>query len=164
MENKKINNTKTFKRMDYFITGMIVDKIVEDCVEFNKINNFMVTIYKEVFLICDQAKYIEPILSEEGVLNIVETFKLIRKDGLFDKFKREFHRDDIKEFEELLQLEINQKVRIWNSEKSLESTIEIFLDNLLAKIPNEATIRNMISEFKGLDEGKLKDVLKLVGK
>lgn len=164
MENKNTKTNKTFKRMDYFVNGAIVDKIVEDCVEFNKVNNFMVTIYKEVFLICDQAKYIEPLLLEDGTLDIVETFKLIRKDGLFNKFKREFHRGDVEEFEELLALEINQKVRMWENEKSLENTIEIFLDNLLAKIPTEEAMMKMVAEFKGLDEGKLKNMLKLVGK
>lgn len=162
-------DNKNYKRMDFFQNKEIINKIKKDCVEDGVIDYSIVTIHKEVILICDVAKYITPIIIKneetlEDEINAIETFKIIRKQRLFDKFKRDFHRDDLYEFEELLKVELLQEAQLQKDENSIENTLIKFLKDLSTKIPDEKTMMKIMNEIKQIDDGKIGNLLKVLGK
>lgn len=160
---------KEFKRLDFLTNQALVNSIKELAVFEGRINHFLATMAKEVYLIINYTES-ETVLLEDKTIDLIGTFDLIRKKGLFTQFKKDFHRDDVTEFEKLLELELQEesKIQLENirREKSLENVVEEFLWNLQAKIPSEEKMMEMIKEMpkalEGLDKGKLDGVLKVL--
>lgn len=154
---------KTYAPLDFMKNMAIINAITDACVTDGKIDNFMVKMLKEVYLVAEYTDY-QPTVDEDGDLEIVKTFEDIRKTGKYKKFVMEFNRGHLEEFEGLLELELNQTARLQLNEKSLVNVVEDFLYNLLAKIPNEEKMIEMMKSFNGLDQGKVADILKIVEK
>jgi hypothetical protein len=127
----------------------------------------MVKMLKEVYLVSEYTEY-QPIVDEDGDLEIVSTFEDIRNTGKYKKFVMEFNRGHLEEFEELLELELNQTARLQLNEKSLVNVLEDFLYNLLAKIPSEEKMAEMMKELpsmiNGLDKSKIDGIMSIINK
>jgi hypothetical protein len=145
----------------------IINAITDSCVTDGKIDNFMVKMLKEVYLVSEYTEY-QPIVDEDGDLEIVSTFEDIRNTGKYKKFVMEFNRGHLEEFEELLELELNQTARLQLNEKSLVNVLEDFLYNLLAKIPSEEKMAEMMKELpsmiNGLDKSKIDGIMSIINK
>lgn len=154
---------RKFKPMDFMKNIAIINSIKDACVDGGRVNHFMVRMYKEVFLVVEYTDY-EQILDEDGDLDLIATFTAIRNDGSYKEFVEKFDRKHLIEFEQLLDLELEQEARLQLNEKSVVNVIEDFLYNLLAKIPNEEKMVEMMKSLDGLDKNKISDIMKIVEK
>ena len=100
MEERMEN--KTYAPLDFMKNMAIIKSIVETCVTDGKIDNFMVKMLKEVYLVAEYTEH-EPIKDEDGDLDLISTFEKIRETGKYKKFVKEFNIGHLKEFETLLE-------------------------------------------------------------
>lgn len=158
---------RKFKPMDFMKNKAIINEITSACVTDGRVDHFMMRMYKEVYLVCEYTEY-EAIVDADGDVNLIATFTAIRNDGSYMDFVDKFDRKHLVEFEKLLDLELEQEARLQLNEKTVVNVIEDFLYNLLAKIPSEEKMMEMMKELpkslNGIDSEKVSGILKIVEK
>lgn len=161
MTDKKAK--KNYISLDFFVNKSIINKIVEDCVEDGIIDYMLAKIYKEVLLVDSYTGYVEPARFDDGSVDVIETFKIIRKDGHYDRFVKEYERKHLIEFETFLDLELKQTAQMQRDKKSIANVLENALNKLIDKIPNEEEMVKMMSKLDGIDMGKIEELKKIMG-
>lgn len=161
------NEKKTYAPLDFMKNKAIINEITSVCVVDGRIDHFLVRMYKEVYLVGEYTEY-KVITDTDGDVDLIETFNAIRKDGSYKKFVENFDRKHLVEFEELLDLELEQEARLQLNEKSIVNVIENFLYDLLEKIPSEEKMAEMVKTLPDslgkLDDGKIKNIMSIVEK
>jgi len=101
-------------------------------------------------------------LDDEGLTLLEEkdeTFSdFLYRTELFEYIKGEINENDLDRFEELLALELEQKLKSLNSTTRLVNTIK---KELLGMIPSERKIKNMLKKIENFDTSKLKTITDL---
>lgn len=159
---------KEYKNMDFFKNQRIIEEIIDLSTENGKINNFNKKILKEIYLLSEYTnfKFIEDV---DGDIDIEKTFLEIRKNNLWiSKFVNRFHRSDLIEFEQLLDAELQEYVKQYERDNSIQSVIENFLSEVIAILPDankmEELIQDLPSTLASLDEQKIERITNMVSK
>jgi len=113
--NKNLTNTankKTYTSMNFYLNQAIINNMVDYCIENGKIDYFLVSVLKEVFIVSEYIDSFEAINDEDETLDVQATFENIRENGHYKMFVSLYNRRDLIEFEELLDKSLKQEAML----------------------------------------------------